>query len=166
MANPANALLGTSAPIITVGGKALTAKTAVKLARLLEKEEAAERAAAAKSAIRARVMDRAIALLQEKRLVIAGQEMDGILAIQYHLAFSGLVGSKDNYKVPTKFGQDVLDITWPFLYAFQQEMGGVDHFLINYAGLSALLLEGAERIEGALTYKEKQENILGFEPGV
>jgi len=166
MANPANALLGTSAPVITIGGKALSAKTAVKMARLLEKEEAAEAAKAAKDAIRARVLDRAIALLREKTLVVAGQEVDGITAIQYHVAFSGLVGSKDNYKVPTKFGQDILDVTWPFLYAFQQEMGGVEHFLINYQGLSALLLAGAERIDGALTYKEKQVNDLDFEPGV
>ena len=136
MANRQIAPLGTSAPIITIDG--LSHEELMVLSRHRQAKEAKEAAKASKEAIRARVMDRAIALLSSKTLVVLGQEMDGITAVQYHLAFSGM-----NYKAPTELSQSVIDVTWPFLRELQEQMGGVDHFLINSRGLAALLLEGA-----------------------
>lgn len=140
--NIPSALLGTSAPTIAVTNGLDESEIALVLRSRARKAEQAQ-AKATKEEIRARVRDRAIPLLLEERLVVLGQEMDGITAIQYHIAFSNL-----NYKAPTKMSQDVLDVTWPFLRAFQARMQGVDHFLINEAGLSALLLLGAELTNG------------------
>jgi len=149
MANPANALLGTSAPIINVSG--LTTRQLLLLAKDQEREDAKAKAKADKDTKRAQVRTNAIALLRKTSLVVLGQEMDGITAIQYHIAFSSL-----NYKAKTQMSQDVLNVTWPFLRAFQEQMGGQDDFIINTPGLVALLLDGAQLSNG---------NDVDFEPG-
>lgn len=104
---------------------------------------------------RVKVRREAISYLLGTTVVIGGKEMNGIEAIQYHLAFTVLVGSQSNPSLPLEFAQSIVNETWKFIRETADRFGGKPYFPMDAPSLKKIVLL-ADGIEGMSSWLDEE----------